>query len=215
MEKDKATAEGTHVETLTSLYNFHQLISKSTRLLLESNSCIDLTFTDQPNLVVNCGTHASLNSKCHHQITHFKLNLKTEYSPAYERLVWDYRKTNIESIQKSVKSVNWDTLFNNPTVNKQVSIFNETIMTIFFNFIPNKLVTFDDSKPPWMNEFIKNQIKWKHQIYKTYIKNGRKDSDYIEFQEATRSATAVDPPPFKSQRIGYQSNQKLLHHYRH
>ena len=31
----------------------------------------------------------------------------------------------------------------------------------------------------------------------------------------TRSATAVDPPAFKSQRVGYQSNQKLLHHYQH
>ena len=142
MEKDKATAEGTHVEALTYLYNFHQRISKATHLLLESNSRIDFTFTDQPNLVVNCGTHASLNSKCHHQITHFKHNLNNEYSPAYERLVSDYRKTNIESIQKSVKSVNWDTLFNNQAVNKQVSIFNETIMIIFFNFVPNKLVTF-------------------------------------------------------------------------
>ena len=82
MEKDKATAEGTHVEALTYLYNFHQRISKATHLLLESNSRIDFTFTDQPNLVVNCGTHASLNSKCHHQITHFKHNLNNEYSPA-------------------------------------------------------------------------------------------------------------------------------------
>ena len=43
-------------------------------------------------------------------------------------------------------------------------------MNIFSNFVPNKLVTFGDSNPPWMNEFIKNKIKWKHQIYKTCIK---------------------------------------------
>ena len=170
-KKDKTTAEGTHVEALTSLYNFHQLISEPTHLLPQSNSCIDLIFTDQPNLVVTYGIQASLNSKCHHQITHCKFNLNIEYPPPYERLVWDYRKANIESIQKSVKSVNCKTLFNNRTVNRQVSIFNETIINIFSNFAPNKLVTFDDSNPPWMNEFIKNQIKWKHQIYMTYIKN--------------------------------------------
>ena len=78
-KKDKTTAEGIHLEALTSLHNFHQLVSEPTHLLPQSNSCIDLIFTDQPNLVVNCGTHASLNSKCHHQITHCKLNLKTEY----------------------------------------------------------------------------------------------------------------------------------------
>ena len=31
----------------------------------------------------------------------------------------------------------------------------------------------------------------------------------------TRSTTAMDPPAFKSQRVGYPSNQKLLHHYQH
>ena len=55
-------------------------------------------------------------------------------------------------------------------------------MNIFSNFVPNKLVTFDDSNPPWKNDFIKNKIKWKHQIYKSYIKSGRKDSDYEENQ---------------------------------
>ena len=102
-KKGKTTAEGTHVEALTSLYYFHQLISEPTHLLPQSNSCIDLIFTDQPNLVVNYGIQASLNSKCHHQITHCKFNLNIKYPPPYERLVWDYRKANIESIQKSVK----------------------------------------------------------------------------------------------------------------
>ena len=154
----------------TSFHNFHQLVSEPTHLLPQSNSCIDLIFTDQPTLVVNCGTHASLSSKCHHQIIHCKLNLNIEYPAPYEQLVWDYIKANIESIQKSIKSVNWETLFYNKTVNKKVFIFNETITNIFSNFVPNKLVTFDDSNPPWMNDFIKNKIKCKHQIYKTYIK---------------------------------------------
>ena len=55
------------------------------------------------------------------------------------------------------------------TVNKQVFLFNETIMNIFSNFVLDKLVKFDDSNPTRMNDFIKNKIKWKHQIYNTYI----------------------------------------------
>ena len=113
------------------------------------------------------------------------LNVITKlYPPLFEQLVWNYKKANIESIEKSFESVNWKTLFNNKTVNKQVSIFNETI-NIFSNFFPKKLVTFDDSDPPCMNDFIKNKIKWKHQIHKIYQKNGYKDSDYFKFQEAT------------------------------
>ena len=86
-KEDKVTTEGTHLEALTSLHNFYQLISEPTHLLPHSNSCINLIFTDQPNLVVNCGTHSFLNPKCHDQITHCKLNLNIEYLSPYERLV--------------------------------------------------------------------------------------------------------------------------------
>ena len=65
------------------------------------------------------------------------------------------------------------------------------MMNIFSNFVSKKLVTFDDSIPPWMNDFMKYKIKWKHQIYNTYIKNGCKYSDYVKFQEATNIISEV------------------------
>ena len=40
----------------------------------------------------------------------------------------------------------------------------------FSNFVPKKIDSFDDSDPPWMNYVIENNIKWKHQLYKTYQK---------------------------------------------
>ena len=106
--------------------------------------CINLIFTNQPNLVVNCGTHSTLNTKCHHQISHFKLNLSIEYSPQYDWLV----KEKTESVKKSFELVNRKTLLNNRIVSKQVSIFNETIINIFSDFVPNKFITFDDIDPP-------------------------------------------------------------------
>ena len=124
-KKYKTTTEGTHLEALLSLHSFHQLISKPKHLLRHSNSCIDLIFTDQPNLVVNCGTHSSLNFQCHYQTTHCKVNLNIEYPPAYKRLVWDYGKAHINNIKNPIKSVNWECLLNSKTVDRQVAIFNE------------------------------------------------------------------------------------------
>ena len=43
-------------------------------------------------------------------------------------------------------------------------------MKIFSNFVSSELVKFDDKDTPWMIVFIKNKIKWKYQIHKTYIK---------------------------------------------
>ena len=152
--RDKTTIEGTQPESLTSVHGF-QLISQLTHLLPQTSSCIDLIFTDQPNLIVDSGVHSLLHSNCYHQITYCKLNLNIEYPPPYKRLVWNYNRENVEGIKKSIESVNWEVMFNNKSINKQVSIFIEILMNIFSNFTSNKLVTFDDGDPPWMNSFVK------------------------------------------------------------
>ena len=58
-KNDKTTVEGAHLEALTSLHGFHQLISEPTHLLPTSTSCIDLIFTDQSNSVVDSGAYKS------------------------------------------------------------------------------------------------------------------------------------------------------------
>ena len=151
--------EGTKLESLAIFHGFHQQISQPTHLLPQTSSCIDLIFTDQPNLMVDSGVHPSLYSNCHHQITYCKLNLSIEYPPPFQCLVWGYSRANVEGIKKSIDSVNWKVMFNNKSFHKQVSIFNETLMNIFLNFTPNKLVTFDDRDPFWINDFVKSKIK--------------------------------------------------------
>ena len=108
---DITTYEGSKIHSLTTIHGLHQLISQPTHLLLTSSACIDLIFTDQPNLVVNSGVHPSLHKNCHHQITFYKLNLKIEYSPSYEHLVWENKKADTSSIRKTLKQVNWEFLF--------------------------------------------------------------------------------------------------------
>ena len=84
---DITSPEGTHINSLISMYGFDQLISDPTHILPASSSCIDLIFTDQPNLVVDSGVHPSLHTNCHHQITYCNINLMIVYPPPYEHLV--------------------------------------------------------------------------------------------------------------------------------
>ena len=53
--------------------------------------------------------------------------------------------------------MNWNFLFSNKSVHEQVIIFNQTLMNIFSNYIPNKLTAVDDKDPPLMNESIKQK----------------------------------------------------------
>ena len=57
---DIKTLEDTNLYSLASSNGFFQLINEP-------------IFTDQPNLSVNSGVHASLHPNCHHQIVHTSL----------------------------------------------------------------------------------------------------------------------------------------------
>ena len=61
---------------------------------LTSPSCIDLVFTDQPNLSINAGAHSKLQSICHHLTLHSGFNLNIYYPPPYQRLICDYKKAD-------------------------------------------------------------------------------------------------------------------------
>ena len=146
---------------MTSQSGFKQVISDPTYILESSSSCIDLIFTSQPNLVMNSGVHSSLHPNCHHQIIHAKFNLKIFYPPPYERVVWHYQDANNDLIQRSISQFNLERAFSNKGVNKQISIFNETILNIMANFIPSEAKIFNDREPPWINNKVKTMIQEK------------------------------------------------------
>ena len=56
--------------------------------------------TDQPNWSIKPGVHASLHPNCH------SFNLNIHYSPPFQRLIWDYRKTDSTRIKKNLNMVN-------------------------------------------------------------------------------------------------------------
>ena len=79
--EDITSNEGSQIDSLATNYGMQQLISDPTQILPNSSTCIDLIFTDQPDLVVDSGVHPSLHTNCHHQITFYKFNLINIYLP--------------------------------------------------------------------------------------------------------------------------------------
>ena len=159
--KSWCNSEGTKIDAVTPLYGIQQLISKPTHLLPNSSSCIDLIFIDQLSLAVDCETHPSLHPNCHHQIVYCKLDLKTCYPSLYQRHVWDFKRSNTDSIRKTIKMVDWHFMLMNKTVHEQVTTFNTILRNIFSNYIPNKYIIIDDKDPPWMTKAIKDKINSK------------------------------------------------------
>ena len=100
---DTTTAEGAQLDYFTSLYGMKQVITEPTHILESSTSCIDLIFTNQPNIIMDSGVHLSLHEKCHHQIIYSKLNLRIEYPPPYIRKIQKFDQEEKLAISMSKK----------------------------------------------------------------------------------------------------------------
>ena len=129
VNSDINTNEGTKIDAVTSSYGLQQLISQPTHLLANSFSCIDLNFTDHPSLIVDCGNHPSLHPNCQHQIIYGKLDLKIIYPPPHQKYVWDFKRSNVNSIKQNDSHF----MLMNKTVPKQVATFKTIFMNIFSN----------------------------------------------------------------------------------
>ena len=87
------------IENLLTSLGLSQFNSEPTNFEPNKNpSCIDLIITDQPNLILSCGTRASLDSYCHHQIIYCKVNFRIP-PPPFERKIWHLNRANTAAIK--------------------------------------------------------------------------------------------------------------------
>ena len=93
---EKKSKEDDSLFLISSASGYTQLINSETYIIGNSSSCIDLVFTQQPNLVASSGVHASLHDNCHHQITFAHINL-LEYPPPSFDLGLFYQFYNLKS----------------------------------------------------------------------------------------------------------------------
>ena len=175
---DKQSKEGGSLFLISSISGYTQLTNSATHITGNSSSCVDLIFTQQPNLVISSGVHAPLRNNCHRQKAFANINILIEYLPPYHRLIWDYSNADILNIRKSISSINWSHLFSGNHIDIQFSVFEECVLKVFKNFVPNKYVVFDDKEPAWMYQAIKQLINKNDSFFfSKYQSQGRRDQD--------------------------------------
>ena len=114
-----------------------------------SKSCIDLRFTDQPNLVIESGVHSSLHEHCHRQIIYGKLSVSSTALPPYTRRIWYYDKADFVAIMKGIEMFHWHENLDTLTCpNEQVKLLNEVLLNIFLITFQTKLKRLGRAKLP-------------------------------------------------------------------
>ena len=67
-EIDKTSFKGYQLQLLVPKFGLSLIITKPTHILETATSCIDLSFTSQPKMVMNSGVYASFHPHCYQQI---------------------------------------------------------------------------------------------------------------------------------------------------
>ena len=121
------TPKGTEIEERFTKLGLSQLSPEPPNFEPHTNpSCIDLVVTDQPNIIVDSGTRASLNSYCHPHIVYCKVNYKIPPLP-FERNVCQFNRSYPATIKRSMTSLPWSQELDINTPNWQVKPFTGAI----------------------------------------------------------------------------------------
>ena len=150
----ETTAECREIDNLLSSLGPSQLISKPTNFVPNKNpSCICLVITYQPNLVLDSGTRASLDSFRHHHITYCTVNFNIP--PPFERRIWHDHRADTTLLKRSMCRFPWVQHLNtNQDPNWQVKTFTKLFMNIMTNFIPNEIKRIVPRDPPWITIYV-------------------------------------------------------------
>ena len=99
----------------------------------------------------------------------------------------------------------------------QVKTFQEILLNIMSNFIPNEVRKFIPRDPPWIDKSIKTLLNKKNRLFKNYKRHGYREEEQVrldtfrkECQEAVESAKQSYLSNLGSKLL-YQ--QKLLEDY--
>ena len=83
-----STLEGKEIDNLLTSLGLFQVISEPKNFELNKNpTCSYLVITDQPNLILDSGTRASLDPYGHHQIIYCKVNFRIPPPSSLERKI--------------------------------------------------------------------------------------------------------------------------------
>ena len=190
-ENDAQTNEGEIFSNFLISNNMEELINEPTHIRDNgSQSCIDLICTDQPFLFVDTGVLPSLDPHSKHNIVHGRLNFHCPSAPPYKRRIWDYTNAKIDSIKKKLTEMDWNQLFHRLNVDQMALVFTDTVLDIFSNDIPNKIVTCHDKDAPWITPQVKTAIKRNNRVYSKWNKRGRKPEGrpkVVEIQKETNN----------------------------
>ena len=92
-------------------------------------------------------------------------------------------------MQKSTSLFNWEKAFENLSIKEKAGLLNNTLLKIFCNYIPKKIVNCSYRDPPWISKQIKSKLKNRSKIRKECYRKGQDPIIFAELRRISRMRT--------------------------
>ena len=79
--------------------------------------------------------------------------------------------------------------FNNLSVSEKVNVLSSTLLNIFHNYIPNKIVKCSYKDPPWITKLIKSKLKYEAKLTTKYYKKGQNPIVFDKLMDVSRECS--------------------------
>ena len=134
---------------------------------------LDLVLTSDGNMIDNITDREPLGSSDHLVIA---WDLKHEREEVIVRDSKDFKKANYEDVEHALSQLNWHILFQECTVNKAWNIFQDEIISVIDDFVPNKQGIRKSRKNKWMTRKLLKLVRKRRKLWKKY-KSSRLEED--------------------------------------
>ena len=161
---DYLTDQSQKIKLLESTYGLKQLIRDHTRITANSRTLIDLMFTTRSDIIKSSGVLDPICSD--HCPIYTCIHSQKEKETTLYRKIYNYTQTDVPELKSFLKSINWDNLFRNKTIDGMVYELTNSLRTAMDKYIPNKTVAIRNRDAPWMKAELRFLIRKRNRQHK-------------------------------------------------
>ena len=180
------SANGKNFKALFSQMGFKQLIKTSTRITQQSNTLIDLLFTNQPSKIsTKCVVSTSLSD---HDMIACTRKLNSQKFPPKTITSRNFSRYNIADVINDVSNIDWQPLYQSSDVSKALDYFTSSLKNVFDLHAPITSKRVKGKGCPWMTIELKSLMNTRDQLLRKARKSNV-DDDWSLYRRIRNQCT--------------------------
>ena len=162
------------LKSVFTLFQFKQVIKFATRVTVNSESIIDLVFTNVPFNITKNDVYA-LNFSDHDLIGFNRKQNRVKTSPKTVRFR-SYKNYDHLKLKQELKNTDWSSGYNANTVSESLKVFNQILLGIFNRYAPYHIKRTNTNICPWLTLEVKNEMDYRDVLQKKFRKSKTTDN---------------------------------------